>query len=95
MFGGLWEPPMERASGKDPAQQIHGLVSGLGMTAQSWEAEGTLRHVLTHRILEVSRFAVKAAGEPHGGSYSRYIWAAPEEVGSLGLSTLARKVLQR
>jgi len=93
LFGGLWEPPMLQA----PSSYQQALASQLG--GKPVRARGKVEHVLTHRVLEVvvMRWCVDSAPDdvviPEG--YDRAAWFLPSERASLGVSTLANKVLER
>lgn len=98
LFGGLWEAPMVEAaalSGALEALRGAGLSSGAAALLQK---AGRVRHVLSHRELDVlvvgaeapARFEVAA---PSTAPYERAAWLDPDAAG-VGISTLARKVLE-
>jgi len=96
LYGGLWEPPMLQAPGVSEARAA--LVS-LGFTRRLPLREvGTLRHVLTHRELEVvvalAPVARRALPKSLPAGYDRIAWTDPQAA-ELGISTLARKILAR
>ncbi len=82
-FGGLWEPPMAEAPAEPP------------IDAEGVRVVGRVRHVLSHRRLEVEVKVALRARAPRGalGGYERFAWTSPESFGELGLATFARKVL--
>jgi A/G-specific adenine glycosylase len=97
LFGGLWEPPMVEASSL--AKGLDGLRgAGIDTDAAALRAVGRVRHVLSHRELDVivagatarSRFEADA---PRTAPYERAAWLDPEAA-DVGISTLARKVLE-
>ncbi len=69
------------------------LRRDLGLELRAEEPAGEVRHVLTHRVLEIAAARVEAAGEPRpAGSYTAAGWFDPAEPG-VGLSALARRLL--
>lgn len=96
LFGGLWEPPM--AEGATLAAARAGLrAAGVDLTGVRLASGGRVRHVLSHRVLDVlvadgvatTRFDV---GDAPAGAYERAAWCSLAAPG-FGMSTLARKVL--
>lgn len=90
VFGGLWEPPTY----DDGAAATLGLPVGVRLKDAS--ERGTVRHVLSHRRMEVRVYsgvlasAVEDAASPE---YERFAVVDLDELGKKGLSTLARKIL--
>jgi A/G-specific adenine glycosylase len=95
LFAGLWEPPMVEADGVEAAVAA---LRALGVVADTClEHRGHVRHVLTHRELEVTVAVARAkrgasVSPPAGGIYDRAEWVEPGK-GAHALSTLARKIL--
>jgi A/G-specific adenine glycosylase len=95
LFGGLWEPPMVEAPSLRGALEA---LRGAGITAAALRKLGRVRHVLSHRELDVvvagvevrSRYEVPALST---APYERAAWLDPDAAG-VGISTLARKVLE-
>jgi A/G-specific adenine glycosylase len=95
LFGGLWEPPMVEAPSLRGALEA---LRGAGITAAGLRKLGKVRHVLSHRELDVvvagvevrSRYEVPALST---APYERAAWLDPAAAG-VGISTLARKVLE-
>jgi len=72
------------------------LLAGLqvmGLEPDSTSERPVFRHVLTHRILDLSPFDVVASGQPSKGEYEEVAWFRASELPGLGLSTLARRAL--
>jgi A/G-specific adenine glycosylase len=94
LFGGLWEPPMVQAPSSSYERKLASQVGGKAVRVR-----GKVEHVLTHRVLEVvvMRWGVDRSSPevviPEG--YERAAWFGPSERASLGVSTLANKVLER
>jgi A/G-specific adenine glycosylase len=94
LFGGLWEPPMvELARGERPEAPLGSL---LGSAIVGLEVTGEQTHVLTHRKIKVTIATAGLGGEPSasaGGAYDRFDWLHASGLGSIGMSSLARKIL--
>jgi A/G-specific adenine glycosylase len=97
LFGGLWEPPMVEAPSL--ARGLDALRgAGIDTDAAALRKVGRVRHVLSHRELDVivagararSRFQANALST---APYERAAWLDPEAA-DVGVSTLARKVLE-
>ena len=108
LFGGLWEPPLLDADdGGDARGRFEALVSRrLGPL----ERLGDVTHVLSHRRLEIEVLGgslekgrgariplTRAAPAPRetDGEYEAFDLIETDAFGTLGLATLARKVLAR
>jgi A/G-specific adenine glycosylase len=93
LFGGLWEPPMVEV---EQARAEASLASLLGSGVVGLEVMGEQTHVLTHRKIHVTIATGGLRGEPSrtgGAAYDRFEWRDDSELGSLGMSSLARKIL--
>jgi A/G-specific adenine glycosylase len=95
LFGGLWEPPC-RDGGEDARDA---LLAGLALRGELTSA-GTVVHVLSHRRLAVDVTHVTLARAPRAAparpaweAYDAARLVAPADMDRLGISTLARKVL--
>jgi A/G-specific adenine glycosylase len=94
LFGGLWEPPMVELASADGGEKS--LRSLLGSRIVELQVMGEQTHVLTHRKIRVTIATGGLAGEPSasgGGAYDRFDWREATDLGSLGMSSLARKIL--
>ncbi|HZF55685.1 MAG TPA: A/G-specific adenine glycosylase [Polyangiaceae bacterium] len=98
LFGGLWEAPMVEAGSLAAAGEA---LRGAGIEQEVQAALrklGKVRHILSHRELDVlvagaearSRYEVPALST---APYERAAWLDPDAAG-VGISTLARKVLE-
>lgn len=92
-LGGLWEPPLVVDAGTDWRRELQERV-GLTLNFEHWVGE--VVHVFTHRRLTVQVYqASPLAGDPTPGTgYDRVGWYTREEAEQLGLSTLAKKLLE-
>jgi len=90
LFAGLWEPPMTAPN------DARTWLSGTRTTPRP---VGEVRHVLTHRVLEVRVFALSVRRMALHGLPTPYVaqqWLECDRMGdrAVGLSTLARRVLE-
>ncbi len=108
LFGGLWEPPMVEAPSLSRALPrlaevgLGPLAGGRDVRAGGTPAAtllevGRVRHILTHRRLEVTvaRADVAAPWRSRArpsAPYEKAAWLDPDEV-DIGISKLARKIL--
>ena len=86
LFGGLYGVPMREGRGRDDARDAlksHGVIARLGTGA-----DGHVKHVLTHRALDVEVWRGTAARTR--GPARLWARSALDEV---GVSTLTRKIL--
>jgi A/G-specific adenine glycosylase len=88
LFGGLWEPPMVEGSLREAKRKLAEVGIAVGTK------RGALEHVLTHRRLAIVVHSGRVDGtirtlEP----YEELAFVPDPEGGSLGLSTMARRVL--
>ena len=92
LLAGTWAPPFTPLAAKGEAESAlrrsakrdHGLVLSVGA------AIGTFRHTITHHRITARCHTAEIDGEPDG---ERARFVATEELGSYGLSSLARKSL--
>jgi A/G-specific adenine glycosylase len=94
LFGGLWEPPMIELEPKKRPEPVFRALFGTTLVGLSMLGEQT--HVLTHRKLRIRIATARLAGEPSladAAPYERLEWRASSELASLGMSSLARKIL--
>jgi A/G-specific adenine glycosylase len=95
LFGGLWEPPMIDVDASHSNEAAFAELLGVGPRALTKLATvGRATHVLTHRKLSVTIASGKLAGTPRasGAVYEIFQWHPPE-LGNIGISSLAKKVL--
>jgi A/G-specific adenine glycosylase len=98
LFGGLWEPPLADGDTASAGHPLLGASAGL-LLAEAPERVGSIVHVLSHRRLLVDVVRVSLAGPPTVSpemiGYDAFRMVRIADLGSLGMSTLARKVLAR
>jgi A/G-specific adenine glycosylase len=96
-FGGMWEPPVVRAAGHGLPGAARDLSSVVGSAIIALEVAGDVTHVLTHRRLAVRVFRGSVAGTLPGARdpYEKWTWADARALADMGLSTFARKLIER
>lgn len=90
LFGGMWEPPMVEAEDGQAA------LRGSSDFAAGATASGTVTHVLSHRKMTIQVLV----GRPKRGAayppvYEEVRFVRERDLSSYGISTLARKVMQK
>ena len=96
LFGGMWEPPLVEAPSL-PAARAALEAFGIDATELHLVSRAPLRHILSHRALEVAvaRATLAAAPEAPAGApppYDRMALVDPAAAPG-GISTLAAKIL--
>jgi A/G-specific adenine glycosylase len=96
LFGGLWEPPMAEAASIRSARAKLGAL-GVELAGVKLREAGRVKHVLSHRQMDVEVATGEVAGKGKapgamGAPYEKAAWMDPSAA-SVGISTLARKVL--
>jgi A/G-specific adenine glycosylase len=87
LFGGLWNLPMLDGHGLADARR---LADQLGAELQGTRPLGMVKHVLSHRAIELQLWSARAESAP-GGPADRLVAAA--QLKALGVSQLTRKAL--
>jgi A/G-specific adenine glycosylase len=87
LFGGLWNLPMLDGHGLADARA---LAEQLGATLQAPRPLGMVKHVLSHRAIELQLWYAQASQAPDGEA-RRLV--APDQLKALGVSQLTRKAL--
>jgi A/G-specific adenine glycosylase len=92
LLGGLWELP--NAEGSDPAALPELVRARTGLETAPGAALGGLRHVFTHRALELEVIALDAkGGRLRPGLRAEARLCTADQVGGLPLSRLMKKAL--
>src|SRR5262249_51840800 len=95
LFGGLWEPPMVERRPREPPRVTFGSL--LGSMPIELSVVGEQIHVLTHRKLRITIATADVPGEPPSAGakvYDRFEWRASRDLRALGMSSLAKRILQ-
>ena len=93
LFGGLWEPPMVECGETNAAASLHAI---LGVPVGEMKRVGEQIHLLTHRKLRITIATAEIRKNPafaSGGTYDCLAWKGTDELSTLAMSSLARKVL--
>lgn len=99
LLGGLWELPGKdlTADEAEPGALARAFEARLGLKVAPLARLGQVRHIFTHRKLTLGVWLLDGEGTPPSQPLQGYTAArlvAPEELGSLGISTLARRALE-
>lgn len=103
LFGGLWEPMVlgRPVSARD--RQMLRTLAGVAVKCGAGQSAGAVRHVLTHRVMELEVIRAEQAANADASAHERIElpseydqtrWLDADEIVALGLSTLARRVLK-
>ena len=93
LLGGLHEPPMFRVTEGGLEAGLSQGLRAMGLQVSEAHPCGQIRHVLTHRVMEIHRFEVALTGTVSPGPYAHAMWVSASDLEGLALSTLARKAL--
>jgi A/G-specific adenine glycosylase len=92
LLGGLWELP--NVEGRDPEALVAHVRARAGLESAPGAALGGLRHVFTHRTLELDLVALEdRGGRIPGGARTEARLCTPGEIEDLPLSRLMKKAL--
>ena len=99
LLGGLWELPGQdlTADEAEPGALVAAFEARLGLKVSPLARLGQVRHIFTHRKLTLGVWLVDGEGTPPTKPLQGYTAArlvAPDELGGLGVSTLARRALE-
>jgi A/G-specific adenine glycosylase len=93
LFGGLWDLPSSAVVSGAEREALRRAVALCGIARPPiLERAGEVKQVLTHREVHVLLFRGRARRTARPGSDVR--WTLPDELESIGLSSLARKCLR-
>ncbi|MET0595118.1 MAG: A/G-specific adenine glycosylase [Polyangiaceae bacterium] len=93
LFGGLWEPPMIECGDSNAESS---LAKSIGAALDDVKHVAEQTHILTHRRLRITIATARIKSEPSpasGTPYECLAWKGASELGSLAMSSLAKKVL--
>jgi A/G-specific adenine glycosylase len=94
LFGGMWEPPAADVEEKSELPP-HTLEKMLGLKDVHYTQKEAVKHVLSHRKMNVAVFAAVAKKMTFlpTDEYDDARWVAPEALAQLPTSTLCKKIL--
>ncbi len=99
LLGGLWELPGGELALREAADRglCARLLEATAMKASHLEHAGRVRHVFTHRRLELEVFRAHAGDgrvtRPRGGTFDAHRWVSRRALEALPMSELMRKAL--
>ena len=88
LWGGLWEFPTTDWPGGSDYSSLE------AWSGQMLRLVGTIRHVLTHKIIYLSVFAASPAQAPNSLHYDSFGGFSPLQMQSIGISRLTSKALE-
>jgi len=99
LFAGLWEfPSIETASRISQIETLQDTFKRWGLLVAVDKALPSVLHSLTHRDFTMKPFLCRwITGQPEieqTGLYNRFKWVAPEDIDSMAVSNLTRKILK-
>lgn len=98
LFGGMWEPPLAEGVAPELTHPLLRANAGLALAGPP-ELAGSVVHVLSHRRLTIDVVRLPLAKPPAASlavaGYDAFRVVPLADLGTLGVSTLARKVLAR
>jgi A/G-specific adenine glycosylase len=94
LLAGTWALPTVELEGEDAGAAARAAVREIGVRAGRLVARGAVRHVFTHRDVTAEVFRARAgAARVRDGQGTRR-WLAPEDLGTVGVSSFTRKTLR-
>ena len=95
LWGGLYEPPMVPAEASfDAGMVVKAWTEAFGCKLAVQRRVGSLRHVLTHRIIHVHVVEAECSMPAKAGTYAGLHWIQPENLAGVGVSALTRRLLE-
>ena len=92
LLDGLWEPPgVELMNGGDAGSALRRRLRALGITARLEDSGERVKHVITHRRIEVEVWRGKLEVAPRRGAGLRGVAAGTTDV---ALTALAKRVME-
>jgi len=96
LLGGLWELPGGELEQVEAAEKglARSLRERVGLDVKGVERVGSVRHVFTHRVLELTVFRAEArGGRVSLDGFDAHRWLARESLADLPTSSVARKAM--
>jgi adenine-specific DNA glycosylase len=99
LFGGLWEVPLKEVHETPSKAGVGRLVKEtVGLTARIEGQCSSVRHVLTHRDMDIAVFELSVKGRepsPALNTYTGGRWIhSPDALEDLGVGRVTRKILE-
>jgi A/G-specific adenine glycosylase len=95
LFGGMWEPPAVDRD-EDSDEPPIGLQKMLGLKDVNYTQKEAVKHVLSHRKMDVAVFAASAKKVTFvpTDEYDEARWVSPDALREIPASTLCKKILK-
>lgn len=93
LMGGMWEVPQTSLESRGLPDLIREVEERHGLRVVPDELKVKARHAITFRRIRVEAYGARLVGALPGDP-GRYRWAAPDELASLPMSSMTRKILR-
>ena len=92
LMGRFWEVPQTSLEGRGLADLVEEVRTRHGLDVEPGALLARARHAITFRRIRVEAYRGRLRREPPRDP-ERFVWAGPEELASLPMSSLTRKVI--
>jgi A/G-specific adenine glycosylase len=92
LMGRMWEVPQTSLESRGLADLVDEVRTRHGLEVEAGELVARARHAITFRRIRVEAYRGRLRREPPRDP-ERFVWAGPEELASLPMSSLSRKVI--
>ena len=92
LMGGMWEVPQTSLESRGLPDLIRDVEQRHGLQVVPQELKVKARHAITFRRIRVEAYRARLVGALPDDP-GRYHWAAPDELASLPMSSMTRKIL--
>ena len=92
LLGRMWELPQTSLESRGRRDLKRELRERHGLDVEPGRLVAQARHAITHRRIRVEGYAARL-GSPPPGDPDRFLWATPEEILKLPVSSMTRKLL--
>jgi A/G-specific adenine glycosylase len=94
LMGRFWEVPQTSLEGRGLPDLVEDVRTRHGLEIEPGALVARARHAITFRRIRVEAYEGRLRREPPRDP-ERFVWAGPEELASLPMSSLTRKVIAR
>lgn len=94
LMGRFWEVPQTSLEGRGLADLVAEVRARHGLEVEAGALVARARHAITFRRIRVEAYEGRLRREPPRDP-DRFLWAGPDELASLPMSSLTRKVIAR
>jgi 8-oxo-dGTP diphosphatase len=92
LMGRFWEVPQTSLEGRGLADLVEEVRARHGLEVEPGALVARARHAITFRRIRVEAYLGRLRREPPRDP-ERFVWAGPDELASLPMSSLTRKVI--